>query len=376
MSTETNTNEPKMCGIHRHAKAKYHFEIFACEEHGQLLKPKYEELLRQVEKEFIDSTTTTTTPPVVVEEPTTTTTSGSVDKYGIKKVYPDATDKPLHQFIDMNNIKSGRVDNYPSIFRKSDESVPGGFKAFEIGSGRVALLSENNNPFGSVEHTFYFKFMKGNTDSERLFQPYIGGLSHHTESTMCCEGNAMKVGIHGDGKINFRKELCHDAYCGDRKGSTNNSPLKNMKNGAVVGRWYGMKQIELHLPDRNRMEVYVDEGADDGNGGLRIEGNESRWRMIAVNEDKVLGMKNGRPVGDWSADKFDTTCTNCNSDSRGGKAMVNGLVRIEPYAITHQNSGLHDVKDIQNANAVILRIDGDKLARVAYWSARKIIAPS
>jgi hypothetical protein len=271
----------------------------------------------------------------------------------------------------MDDIRGGRVDNHPSIFRTSDESVPGGFKAFEIGSGRIALLSENNSPFGSVEHTFYFKFIKGNTDSARLFQPYTGGLAHHKDPNECCEGNAMKIGIHGDGKINFRKELCHDAYCGDRKGQTNDGPLKNLKNGAVVGRWYGMKQIELQYPDKNRMEVWVDEGCDD-NRQLKIEGNEGRWRMIAANEDKVTRQKEGRPVGDWTASGFDSTCTKCDAQFRGGKPLVNGLVRTEPYAVTHKNSGNHNVKDIENANAVILRIDGDKTARIAYWSLRKI----
>jgi hypothetical protein len=83
-----------------------------------------------------------------------------VDKYGIKKLYPDADDEPEQQYLDMNDIKAGRVDDYPATYEESDEDVPGGFKAIEIGGVevRLALYSSNGNPFGSVEHTVYFKF--------------------------------------------------------------------------------------------------------------------------------------------------------------------------------------------------------------------------
>jgi hypothetical protein len=107
---------------------------------------------------------------------------------------------------------------------------------------------------------------------------------------------------------------------------------------------------------------------------LKIEGNENRWRLIAVNEDVVEGTKEGRPVGDWTASDFDSKCTDCVAESRNGKALVNGMVRLEPYAVTHRKAdagNLHDI-DLQNTNAVVLRIDGDKNARIAYWSARKI----
>ena len=43
-----------------------------------------------------------------------------VDKYGIKKIYPDAADddRPEHQYLDMNDIQADRVDNYPDNIRE------------------------------------------------------------------------------------------------------------------------------------------------------------------------------------------------------------------------------------------------------------------
>lgn len=313
-----------------------------------------------------------------------------VDKYGIKKIYPDAADddRPEHQYLDMNDIKVGRVDNYPDTYEKSNEDVPGGFKAVKIGgTSRLALYSSNGNPFGSLEHTVYFKFQTGPTsngshkDANRLFQPYTDGGSHHNAKDRCCEGNSMKVCIFGGGDIGFRKEICHDAYCDDR-GHYNNygdkphggewhGPVKNLKDGAMLGRWYGFKQIEKHLADRNRQEVWMDEGADDGKGNLVLDGNQDRWRLITAYEDiKTDGSNNGRPIGDWAAkkDKYSSTCTDCNAESRSGKPLPNAYVRLEPFSVTHAGSHKIDIKD---TNCVVLRID-DKDAMIAYWSSRKI----
>lgn len=304
-------------------------------------------------------------PPPTEEEPK------PVDKHGILKVYADATDRPEHQYHDMDNIRSGRVDVYPDVYKQSTESVPNGFKATEIGgTSRIALYSTNGNPFGSTEHTVYFKFLTGpTTNEERLFQPYIGGGSHHNAADRCCEGFAYKVAIWGGGKINFRKEICHDAYCSDRNGQSF-GPIQNLNNGgAVVGRWYGFKQIELHLPDRNRMEVWMDEDCDD-NGQLKIEGNENRWRLIAANEDVKTGTSQGMPIGNWTASGFNNTCTGCVAESRSDKPLVNGMVRLEPYHVTHKGTNLHNF-DIEKANCAVLRVD-DKVVRIAYWSNRKI----
>ena len=288
----------------------------------------------------------------------------------------------------MNDIKAGRIHDSPDTYEESDEEVPGDFKAIEIGGDqvRLSLYSSNGNPFRSVEHTVYFKFKTesgyptsngDHKDPDRLFQPYIGGGDHHSNKNTCCEGNAMKVCIFGGGDISFRKELCHDAYCGDR-GHYNNykgkphggewhGPIQNMKDDNMLGRWYGFKQIEKHLADRNRQEVWMDEGADDGNGNLMLDGNQDRWRLIATYEDIKTDEEDDRPIGDWTSDEY-SKCTDCEKESRSDKPLPNGYVRLEPFWISHK--GGHDI-DTENTNCVTLRID-DKKAKIAYWSARKI----
>jgi hypothetical protein len=313
----------------------------------------------------------------------------SLDARGIKKIYADAPTSPEQQYFDENNITSGRVDNYPNVYNTTTESIGGGRNAVQMGdTARLALYSSNGNPFGSVEHTVYFKMTAGpstngdHTDGFRLFQPYIGGGSHHTAEDRCCEGNAMKVCLFGGGDIAFRKEICHSAYCGDRGSYNNwggsshgtavwNGPIRNMTNG-MLNRWYGLKQIELHMSDRNRQEVWIDEGADNGSGGLVVTGNETRWRLLARYDDVRTGTSNGVPVGNWTSSEFSAECTSCVAESRDNKSMANGLVRLEPYSVTHTG---HDIS-IQNTNAVVLRLDTGRTMRFGYWSLRKIQPPN
>ncbi|MGE0550928.1 MAG: hypothetical protein AB7O24_10850 [Kofleriaceae bacterium] len=308
-----------------------------------------------------------------------------LDLHGIQKIYPDAMTVPEQQYLDENDPTGGRIDNIPDTYEIASEDIGGGRNAVEVGgTSRLALYSSNGNPFGSVEHTFYVKFISGpngngsHNDAARLFQPYVGGGSHHTAADRCCEGNSMKVCLFGGGDIAIRKEICHPAYAEDRGSYNNwagkshgtavwNGPIMNMQDG-MLGRWWGFKQVELHLPDRNRQEVWIDEGADDGTGRLEVAGNEARWRLLARYDDVKTGESDGMPVGDWTTGSFGS-CGNCVAESRDGKPIVNGMLRLEPYSVSHP--GAHDIA-IEDANAVVLRIDGDTVFRLAYWSARKI----
>jgi hypothetical protein len=98
-----------------------------------------------------------------------------------------------------------------------------------------------------------------------------------------------------------------------------------------------------------------------------IDGNQDRWRLITAYEDIKTGEKDGRPIGDWTSGDY-SKCTDCKAESRSGKPLPNGYVRLEPFWVTHD--GGHDI-NIKETNCVVLRID-DKNAKIAYWSARKI----
>jgi hypothetical protein len=323
---------------------------------------------------------------VTIRDDTVPPPPSGVDIFGVSKIYADAAN-PVFASMNMQNARAYPIDNWPGTFALSSESVPGGFRAWDFrGTGRLALWSPNGKPWGNVEMTFYVKMMFGpnsngsHGDANRLLQPYIGGGHHHTDSAYACEGNAMKTCIFGGGDMGHRKEICHAAYCGDR-GHYNNwgnrlhgqafgGVPRNMRNG-FLSRWYGVKIIQIIMSDRCRIETWIDEQADN-NGALVINGNSTRWRLWTRYDDVRTGnASNGAPIGDWTSSGFASDCSACNTASRDGKPMANGLVRLSPWGVTHSGGANHDF-NVSDAAACQIRTDGSNGGRIAFYSAREI----
>ena len=325
--------------------------------------------------------------PVITDPPPT---GERFDRFGVGKVYLDAS-SPVYASMDMANARKYPLDNWQSTFAISTETVPGGHKAWDFGgTGRLSLWSPDNKPWGNVEMTLYVKFTAGPTsNSTRIAQPYIGGGHHHTDAATACEGNAMKVGLYGAGNVAHRKEICHECYCTDR-GPGNNwggnphgtavsgLPISNMRNGNLLGRWYGFKIIQILMSDRNRIECWIDEGADDGTGRLVIAGNETRWRLLTRYDDVATGKAaNGAPIGDWTASSSEfADCTSCQDGTTNTvmKRMANGLVRLVPWGVTHGSGAPNHDFSVTNAAACQFRTDSASGAagRIAFYSAREI----
>lgn len=313
----------------------------------------------------------------------------ALDQFGIAKIYPDAV-SPVFANMDQADARKYPVDNWPSTFQITTESVPGGYFAWHFeGVGRLALWSPDNKPWGNVEMTFYVKMLTGPTtngthgDANRLLQPYIGGGHHHSQTADACEGNAMKACIFGGGDLCFRKEICHPAYCGDR-GHYNNfggfphatdsfgGTPANMANG-FRNRWYGVKLIQKLMSDRCTLEAWIDEGADNGSGGLVIAGNETRWRLWMRYDDIRTGTAaNGAPTGDWTSTSYSSDCGSCTSATIGSKVHAQGLVRLVPWGVTHSSSAPNHDFNVTDAAACQIRTDGTNGGYLAFYSAREI----
>jgi hypothetical protein len=140
---------------------------------------------------------------------------------------------------------------------------------------RIALWSNDNKPWGNVEHSFYIKVTGGNNSGDRVIQPYIGG-GRHSDSTVC-HGNTMKVSIWENGSAGFRKEVVHPNYTNERSGRDLGDDFE--------GRWWGIKVVQILFSNKCRIELWADTAADDGNGRLVLSGNQNRWRMIGSTEE-------------------------------------------------------------------------------------------
>jgi hypothetical protein len=199
----------------------------------------------------------------------------------VAKIYESASDSKFQDlYMNMNDAEQRPLDHWPTM-SKITSGVDAGFWRCSDNQIRIALWSNDNKPWGNVEHSFYIKVTGGNNSGDRVIQPYIGG-GRHSDSTVC-HGNAMKVSIWENGSAGFRKEAVHPNYTNERSGRDLGDDFE--------GRWWGIKVVQILFSNKCRIEIWADTGADDGNGRLVLSGNQNRWRMIGSTED----------TGGWSA---------------------------------------------------------------------------
>lgn len=294
---------------------------------------------------------------VAVDATIKQTILGDVDKFGIKKFYPTSTINNQEWFVDMADpVSTPCFTNLPTITMVDEIDDIGGLKAFQTSADQVRM--EANSVAGkkslNVEITGYRKWVSGTNTEGRLFQDYGGRGGHHSNSTTtrACWGSAYKACLNSDGKAEFRKEVNHPAYCGDK--ATLQATTKTL-----LGHWIGQKLVIYNLPkDANgkiypKLEYYIDDGCDNA-GKLVIKGNETRWRKVTEYVDK----------GGWSTSDSDFVSTCPPLDSN----YVHQYRQRDEIFNTSGSVGL-------DYNCIgVYRTDGIT-ARWKYLSAREITPP-
>jgi len=224
----------------------------------------------------------------------------SVDKFGVKKIYPDASTTPNEWYVDMTN-PSGSLNfkNLPAITKQAD----GSFQTKES-QVRMEVWSPESKKWVNVEITAYQKLVAGTP--QYVFQLYRGG-GHHSSTTpeRQCWGAAYKTAMLSNGSAgastSCRKEVNHPAYCPNR--SVMKVSIKPLAN-----RWVGMKQITYNYLKNGktfvRMEVYIDDDVTDAQGNLVIKND---WKLYSNTNDE----------GGWTTTETDfvANCPKLNKDS-------------------------------------------------------------
>jgi hypothetical protein len=219
-----------------------------------------------------------------------TITIGTVDKFGIKKLYPTKTGGN-EWYVNMADPDSDALfKNLPSMTRQSDGS-------WRVSASQVRMeaWSPENKKWLNVEITMYAKIVSG---SNELLQMYSRG-GHHTTTNECL-GSAYKARLYGDGEARWVKEVTHPAYTGNR-GSVQATA------NSLEGKWIGFKAVIYNFVQDGktyvRMESYIDD-LTSSTGTLVIKNN---WKLASVVEDK----------GGWSTSStdFDSSCGKLNKDS-------------------------------------------------------------
>lgn len=228
----------------------------------------------------------------------------SLDKLGIKKIYPT---KDQEWFVDMANpAGTPRFTNLPTLVSVDEVDDIGGLKAFQTSASQVRM--EANSITGqkslNVEITCYSKWVAGSNANGYMAQDYGARGGHHSDSTAArkCMGSAYKGAYMQTGKAKCRKEVEHPNYADSKNEQVaTTKPLK--------GHWLGRKTIIYNIVELGKtypkIELYVDDGCDL-NGALVVKGNENRWKKVTEYVDR----------GGWSADStgWNSTCPALDSN--------------------------------------------------------------
>ena len=182
-----------------------------------------------------------------------------LDKFGIKEIYPTKSGG-REWFIDMNrptedpwfNVGSNvtkQLDGSWQINGRLDNRTYVGEVRMEV--GRLQGSEEWKN----VEMTGYAKIVPSNTPNDSLVWSIRGGRHN---STVPCEGTALKGGIDVNGTVSWVKEIWHTG------GYTNKRAEKQVTE-PIIGRWIGWKVVVYNIDNNTavKMESYLDDRANN-----------------------------------------------------------------------------------------------------------------
>lgn len=232
-----------------------------------------------------------------------------LDKFGITEIYPTKSGG-REWFIDMNrptedpgfNLGSNitkQIDGSWQINGRLDNGTYVGEVRMEV--GRLQGSEEWKN----VEMTGYAKIVPSNTPNDSLVWSIRGGRHN---STVPCEGTALKGGIDVNGTVSWAKEIWHTG------GYTNKRAEKQVTE-PIIGRWIGWKVVVYNMNNDTsvKMESYLDNRANNhwlkvtdlvDNGGWYA--NEPDLLFYAANCGKAKDhiIINGGPLAIFRSDNM------------------------------------------------------------------------
>ena len=183
-----------------------------------------------------------TTPSVPSTSPTPTTptplppvSSGTVDQFGIRKIYPDGPGGTLTNFVPWKGTR-----NYSS-----------GAPSTNSNEWNITNLPAD---FLDQEVTGYFLIQA--TSNDDLAFKLRGG--RHSDSN-ASEGSCYDFGLAFNGGCRLRKEKPHPSYhpC---------SASCKQNIGSIKGKWIGMKAITYNEGNGVRCQMWADPGGLDSAG--------------------------------------------------------------------------------------------------------------
>lgn len=224
-------------------------------------------------------------------EETSTPPLPPADKYGIKKLYPDATgDKAQVWYMNMDNPssdprfkneQSANLEKEPDGAWSSDGSLNGKYQV------RLEGWSESGQKkFLNCETTVYAQFMGDiarapGDPGAYAYQIYRGG-GHHSSNTPC-EGAAYKARVRKDRSVVIVKEVLHPDYTSNKGGL---AKLIKPPLGYYIGTKLVVYNLEYDAVKQRtpvKIEVWCDESGMDVFG--KLDPAKQNWKKMAETID-------------------------------------------------------------------------------------------
>jgi hypothetical protein len=217
---------------------------------------------------------------------TNATTSDSVDKFGIKKIYP-TRQGGREWFINMDNPKADGIFSITSRHNLTKQ-IDGSWRASDPDVRMTVDTPVGAEPWKNVEITGYAKVISqisgnnmtinGNEDNNTDLDWYARGRSHTSDAP--CEGTALHGGIHLDGSVGWKKEIWHTGGYTEERGKS------KVTTDSILGRWIGWKVIMYNLYNGSavKMESYIDN--KDTNYWIQVTSLIDAGGWYAMSPDK------------------------------------------------------------------------------------------
>jgi hypothetical protein len=177
-----------------------------------------------------------------------TTPPTTVDKFGIKEIYP-TKEGGREWYINMDSPTSdGTFDPKSKMTKQPDGS-------WEIAAKKLRMnvnTPEGMQPWKNVEITGYARVISANSPNDDHLDWYARGGKHSDD--VPCDGSALKGWLGIDGTVSWIKEIWFtDGYT--------DQLAKAKVTDSILGRWIGWKVVMYNIANDTavRMQSYLDD---------------------------------------------------------------------------------------------------------------------
>ncbi len=232
--------------------------------------------------------------------------NNTIDKFGIKKMYP-TTQGGREWFIDMINPKSDGIfsitSNY-NITKQRDAS-------WRIDAPMVRMNIDTLpgvEPWKNIEITGYAKVVSKSSSSNNTDLDWSarGGRQN---SSIPCEGTALHGGLHIDGSVGWKKEIWQVG------GYTTERAKAKILTDSILGRWIGWKVVMYNINNDTavKMESYIDNKNSNywvkvadliDNGGWFANSPDNIFYSANCGKAKDYIITNGGPIVTFRSDNL------------------------------------------------------------------------